>query len=56
MMQDIAQRVQTIVVLFKMALACRRQLMAMINAIQAAHIGATRSNLLNVDVWYGTVN
>ena len=37
MMKDIAQRIQTIVVLFMVALGCRRQPMAMHNSIQAAH-------------------
>ena len=37
MMKDIAQRVQTIVVPFTVALAQRRQLMAMNDAIQAAN-------------------
>ena len=36
MMKDIAQGVQTIVLPFVVALACRRQPMAMHNAIQAA--------------------
>ena len=36
MMKDIAQKVQTIVAPFTVALACRRQPMAMNNAIQAA--------------------
>ena len=36
MMKDIAQRVQTIVVPFVVVLVCKRQLMAMHNAIQAA--------------------
>ena len=35
MMKDIAQRVQTIIALFMVALAHRRQLMVMHNAIQA---------------------
>ena len=37
MMKDIGQRVQTIVALLAVVLACRRQLMTMYNAIQAAH-------------------
>ena len=37
MMKDIAQRVQTIVALFAVALAHSRQLMAMHNVIQAAY-------------------
>ena len=37
MMKDIAQKVQTIVAPFTVALAHRRQLMVMNNAIQAAH-------------------
>ena len=37
MMKDITQKVQTIIALFIVALAHRRQLMAMNSAIQAAH-------------------
>ena len=37
MMKDIVQRVKTIVGLFTVVVACRRQLMVMNNAIQAAN-------------------